>query len=139
MKAIILFISILLISNMMKSQTSYLKFKKNNQIQNWVEGIDFKNYCEYNTEPLYLNDPINDYDWSMNYENSTEDLVFLVDTTDNPRETFYVLTDGSIIDGIEFKKRIMDAWNEAFSDITEEEKELFSNTNLTISFEEPKK
>ena len=36
----------------------------------------------------------------------TEDtLIFVVDTTDNPRETFYILTNGTIIDGIEFEKR----------------------------------
>jgi hypothetical protein len=71
----------------------------------------------------------------MDDNNSDEDLVFIVDTSDNPRETFYVLTDGSIIDGIEFKKRVMDAWNEAFGDLTEEEKDLFSNTNLTFSLD----
>ena len=42
---------------------------------------------------------------------------------------------GSIIDGIEFKKIVMDAWNEAFGDLTEEEKDLFSNTNLTFSLD----
>ncbi len=135
MKAILLFICVLLNSNMMKSQTSYSKFNKINHIQNWFEGIDFKNYCQYNSEPLDLYAPINDYDWSMDFENSTEDLVFLIDTTDNSKEKFYVLTDGSIIDGLKFKKIIMDAWNDAFGNITEEEKDLFSNTNLTFSLD----
>jgi hypothetical protein len=104
-------------------------------MHHWKMGIDFKNYCQYNSEPLDIYAPINEYDWSIVDNNSDEDLVFLVDTTDNPRETFYVLTDGSIIDGIEFEKRVMDAWNNAFGDLTEEEKELFSDTNLSFSLD----
>jgi hypothetical protein len=66
----------------------------------------------------------------------TEDtLSFVVDTTDNPRETFYILTDGSVIDGVEFKKRVMEAWNEAFGNLTEEEKELLMLNNLKISID----
>ena len=133
MKTLFLFIGVLFILNPLKSHVPYSKYSKENQMHHWKMGIDFKNYCQYNPEPLDIYAPINEYDWSMVHENSSEDLVFIVDTLDNPRETFYVLTDGSIIDGIEFKKRVMDAWNEAFGDLTEEEKDLFSNTNLTIS------
>ncbi len=124
-----------MIQNQVKSHIPYSKGTKENQMLHWRIGIDFKNYCQYNSEPLNLLAPINDYDWSINHENSSEDLEFIVDSTDNPRETFYVLTDGSIIDGIEFKKRVMDAWNEAFVDLTEEEKDLFSDTNLTFSID----
>ena len=94
-------------------------------MHHWKMGIDFKNYCQYYSSPLDFNTSINDYDWSMDYENSTEDLLFIVDTTDNPRELFYVLTNGTIIDGVEFEKIIQDAWNNAFGDLTEEEKDLF--------------
>jgi hypothetical protein len=66
----------------------------------------------------------------------TEDtLIFVVDTTDNPRETFYILTNGDIIDGIEFEKRVMEAWNEAFGDLTEEEKELLQMENFKITID----
>ena len=125
MKTFFLFIGVLLIQNPVKSHIPYSKSTKENQMHHWRMGIDFKNYCQYNPEPLDIYAPINEYDWSMDNENSSEDLVFIVDTTDNPRETFYVLTDGSIID----------AWNEAFGDLTEEEKDLFSNTNLTFSLD----
>ena len=135
MKATLLYFSVLLILNPAKSHIPYSKSTKEKQKHHWSMGIDFKNYCQYNSEPLDLYSPINDYDWSKDYENSTEDLVFLVDTSDNPRETFYVLTDGSIIDRIEFEKRVMDAWNEAFGNLTEEENGLFSDTNLTFSFD----
>ena len=66
---------------------------------------------------------------------SKDNTVFVLDTTDNPSETFYILTDGSIIDGVEFKKRVIDAWNNAFGNLTEEENDLFSDTNLTFSFD----
>jgi hypothetical protein len=139
MKTLFLFIGVLFILNPLKSHVPYSKYSKENQMHHWKMGIDFKNYCQYNSNPYELNAPINDYDWSMDYEKSTEDLLFLVDTSDNPRETFYVLTNGRIIDGIEFDKIIQDAWNIAFGDLTEEEKDLFSNTNLTISVDTLKK
>lgn len=135
MKTLFLFIGVLFIFIPLKSHVPYSKYSKENQMHHWKMGIDFKNYCQYNSETLDLHTPINEYDWSMDDNNSDEDLVFLVDTTDNPRETFYVLTDGSIIDGIEFEKRVMDAWNNAFGDLTEEEKELFSDTNLSFSLD----
>ena len=135
MKTFFLFTCVLLVLNPLKSHIPYSKNRKENQMHHWKMGIDFKNYCQYYLSPLDLNDPINDYDWSMDYQNSTEDLVFIVDTTDNPRETFYVLTNGRIIDGIEFEKIIQDAWNHAFGDLTEEEKDLFSDTNLTFSLD----
>jgi hypothetical protein len=62
-------------------------------------------------------------------------LIFVVDTTDNPMETFYILTDGSVIDGVEFKKRVMKAWNNAFGDLTEEEKELLQMENFKITID----
>lgn len=66
----------------------------------------------------------------------TEDtLIFVVDTTDNPRETFYILTNGTIIDGIEFEKRINDAWNNAFGNLTEEEKELLQLDNFKMTID----
>jgi hypothetical protein len=52
-------------------------------------------------------------------------LIFVVDTTDNPRETFYILTNGTIIDGVEFDRIVREAWDNAFGDMTDEEKELF--------------
>ena len=135
MKTFFLFIGVLLVLNPLKSHIPYSKNSKENQMHHWKMGIDFKNYCQYYSSPLDFNTSINDYDWSMDYENSTEDLVFIVDTTDNPRETFYVLTNGRIIDGIEFEKIILDAWNNAFGDLTEEEKDLFSDTHLTFSLD----
>lgn len=36
-------------------------------------------------------------------------LIFVVDTVDNPRETFYILTDGTIIDWVEFDRIIREA------------------------------
>lgn len=66
----------------------------------------------------------------------TEDtLIFVVDTTDNPRETFYILTNGEIIDGIEFEKRINDAWNKVFGNLTEEEKELLQLDNFKMTID----
>jgi hypothetical protein len=66
----------------------------------------------------------------------TEDtLTYEVDTTYNPMETFYILTDGSIIDGVDFKKRVMEAWNNAFGDLTEEEKELLQMENFKITID----
>ena len=62
-------------------------------------------------------------------------LIFVVDTTDNPMETFYILTDGSVIDGVEFKKRVMEAWNNAFGDLTEEEKELLQLDNFKMTID----
>jgi hypothetical protein len=62
-------------------------------------------------------------------------LIFVVDTTDNPMETFYILTDGSVIDGVEFKKLVMEAWNEAFGDLTEEEKELLQMDNFKMTID----
>ena len=62
-------------------------------------------------------------------------LIFVVDTTDNPRETFYILTNGTIIDGIEFEKRINDAWNNAFGNLTEEEKELLQLDNFKMTID----
>ena len=135
MKATLLFIGVLLILNPVKSHIPYSKSTKEKQKHQWSMGIDFKNYCQYNSEPLDLHTHFNNNDWSMDYEKSTEDLVFLEDTSDNPRETFYLLTDGTIIDRIEFEKRVMDAWNEAFGNLTEEENDLFSDTNLTFSFD----
>ena len=62
-------------------------------------------------------------------------LTYEVDTTYNPMETFYILTDGSIIDGVEFKKQVMEAWNNAFGDLTEEEKELLQMENFKITID----
>jgi hypothetical protein len=62
-------------------------------------------------------------------------LIFVVDTTYNPRETFYILTDGTIIDGVELEKRIVDAWNKTFGNLTEEEKKLLLIDNFKISFD----
>lgn len=62
-------------------------------------------------------------------------LIFVVDTTYNPREKFYTLTDGSVIDGVEFKKLVMEAWNEAFGDLTEEEKELLQMDNFKMTID----
>jgi len=59
-------------------------------------------------------------------------LIFVVDTTDNPRETFYILTDGTIIDGVEFDRIVREAWDNAFGDMTDEEKELFKDVRITI-------
>jgi hypothetical protein len=41
-------------------------------------------------------------------------LIFVVDTTDNPRETFYILTNGTIIDGVEFDRIVREACDNAF-------------------------
>jgi hypothetical protein len=120
MKTFFLLIGVLLILNPVKSHIPYSKSTKENQIQHWRMGIDFRNYYLYNSEQLDSYAPISEYDWSMDYNYSDEDLVFIVDTSDNLRETFYVLTDGTIIDRIEFEKIVMDAWNEAFGDLTEE-------------------
>jgi hypothetical protein len=66
----------------------------------------------------------------------TEDtLIFVFDTTDNPTEKFYTLTDGSVINGVEFKKLVMEAWNEAFGDLTEEEKELLQMDNFKMTID----
>jgi hypothetical protein len=66
----------------------------------------------------------------------TEDtLIFVVDTTDNPMETFYILTNGSVIDGVEFEKRINDAWNKVFGNLTEEEKELLQIDNFKMTID----
>ena len=66
----------------------------------------------------------------------TEDtLSVVIDTTDNPMEKFYTLTDGSVIDGVEFKKLVMEAWNEAFGDLTEEEKELLQMDNFKMTID----
>jgi hypothetical protein len=70
-----------------------------------------------------------------NNRSSDPDLVFVIDTTYNPMETFYILSDGSIIDGVEFKKRIRDSWNEVFGNLTEEEKELLLLDNFKISID----
>jgi len=59
-------------------------------------------------------------------------LIFVVDTTDNPRETFYILTNGTIIDGVEFDRIVREAWDNAFGDMTDEEKELFKDVTITI-------
>lgn len=62
-------------------------------------------------------------------------LIFVVDTAYNPRETFYILTNGEIIDGIEFEKRINDAWNKVFGNLTEEEKELLQLDNFKMTID----
>jgi hypothetical protein len=62
-------------------------------------------------------------------------LIFVTDTTYNPTETYYILTDGSVIDGVEFKKRVMEAWNESFGDLTEEEKELLQMENFKMTID----
>ena len=59
-------------------------------------------------------------------------LIFVVDTTYNPRETFYMLTDGTIIDGVELDRIFREAWDNAFGDMTDEEKELFKDVTITI-------
>jgi hypothetical protein len=59
-------------------------------------------------------------------------LIFVVDTTDNPRETFYILTNGTIIDGVEFDRIVREAWDNAFGDMTDEEKELFKDVTIRI-------
>ena len=59
-------------------------------------------------------------------------LIFVVDTTYNPRETFYMLTDGTIIDGVELDRIFREAWDNAFGDMTDEEKELFKDVRITI-------
>ena len=59
-------------------------------------------------------------------------LIFIVDTTYNPRETFYILTDGTIIDGVELDRIFREAWDNAFGDMTDEEKELFKDVRITI-------
>jgi hypothetical protein len=62
-------------------------------------------------------------------------LIFVVDTTYNPRETFYILTNGTIVNGIEFDKIFKDAWNKTFGNLTEEEKKLLLIDNFKISFD----
>ena len=59
-------------------------------------------------------------------------LIFVVDTTYNPRETFYMLTDGTIIDGVELDRIFREAWDNSFGDMTDEEKELFKDVRITI-------
>ena len=59
-------------------------------------------------------------------------LIFDVDTTYNPRETFYILTDGTIINGVELDRIFREAWDNAFGDMTDEEKELFKDVTITI-------
>ena len=60
---------------------------------------------------------------------------YFTDTTYTPTEKFYTLTDGSVIDGVEFKKLVMEAWNEAFGDLTEEEKELLQMDNFKMTID----
>jgi hypothetical protein len=72
---------------------------------------------------------------TSNDEVTEDTLIFIVDTTDNPRETFYVLTNGEVIDGIEFEKRINDAWNKVFGNLTEEEKELLQLDNFKMTID----
>ena len=59
-------------------------------------------------------------------------LIFVVDTTYNPRETFYILTDGTIINGVELDRIFREAWDNAFGDMTDEEKELFKDVTITF-------
>ena len=59
-------------------------------------------------------------------------LIFVVDTTYNPRETFYILTDGTIINGVELDRIFREAWDNSFGDMTDEEKELFKDVRITI-------
>ena len=72
---------------------------------------------------------------SLNDEVTEDTLIFVVDTTYTPMETFYTLTDGSVINGVEFKKLVMEAWNEAFGDLTEEEKELLQMDNFKMTID----
>jgi len=62
-------------------------------------------------------------------------LIFVVDTTYNPRETFYILTNRTIVNGIEYDKIFKDAWDKSFGNLTEEEKELLMLNNLKISID----
>jgi hypothetical protein len=72
---------------------------------------------------------------TSNDEVTEDTLIFVVDTTDNPMETFYILTNGSVIDGVEFEKRINDAWNKVFGNLSEEEKELLQIDNFKMTID----
>ena len=43
-----------------------------------------------------------------------------------------MLTDGTIIDGVELDRIFREAWDNAFGDMTDEEKELFKDVRITI-------
>jgi hypothetical protein len=66
---------------------------------------------------------------------SEDTSSFDIDTTYNPMETHYILTDGTIIDGVELEKRIIDAWNKTFGNLTEEEKKSLLIDDFKISFD----
>ena len=138
MKTYLFIISILLVSVSVKSQTEFLNRIEEEEVRNWDIGGNFINHWYYSSTINKLSKIADEGGWEMSDDNnnlSNDNMAFVADTIDNPRETFYILTDGSIIDGVEFKKRVIDSWNEAFGNLNEEEKDLFSNINFTMSFD----
>ncbi len=127
-----------MVSVSVKSQTEFLNRIEEEEVRNWDIRGNFINHWYYSSTINKLSKTADEGEWEMSDDNnnlSNDNMAYVADTIYNPRETFYILTDGSIIDGVEFKKRVIDSWNEAFGNLTEEEKDLFSNINFTMSFD----